>query len=288
MLQSMTGFGKSEANMEIAKISIQVKSLNSKQADINLKIPSLLKEREIQMRNLLSNKLERGKIEVYAAFENQSNEASTVLNADLFKKYHEQLKGISKELGENADSLIPVVAGFPDLFVSKIQAVTEEDWKIFFTALEDAANDLETYRKEEGGSLQTELQERIQIIGKLLKEVDTYEKERSETVKERIFKSLEELKSEMNMDRLEQEMIYYLEKYDITEEKVRLKMHLEYFQETMNENSSQGKKLGFISQEIGREINTLGAKANHAEIQKIVVQMKDELEKIKEQILNIL
>lgn len=288
MLQSMTGFGKAEGKLRNSKVTIQIKSLNSKQADINLKIPSIFKEREIQMRTLLSNKLERGKIELYASIEESPGEISNSINAELFKSYYFQLKEIAYELGQSEEYLIPTVAGFPDILSSKEESLSESDWNQYFITLEMAIDNLIGFRTEEGNSLAKELDQRRQNILDLLKKIDVFEKDRIETIKTRINKQLEELKSEVNLERLEQEMIYYLEKYDITEEKVRLEMHLNYFRETMMEDGNQGKKLGFISQEIGREINTLGAKANHAEIQKIVVQMKDELEKIKEQTLNIL
>lgn len=288
MLQSMTGFGKAEGQLENCKINVQLRSLNSKQADINVKVPSIFKEREIQMRTLLSNKLERGKIELYVSLEESPGEISNEINEELFKHYYHQLKNIANQLGQNEQYLLSTIAGFPDIFTTREQNLNDEDWDKYFGVLELAIDDLVSFRKEEGNNLHKELDQRRKNILALLDEVKTFEKERVETVKERISKNLEELKAEANGERLEQEMIYYLEKYDITEEKVRLKMHLDYFQETMAEDFPQGKKLGFISQEIGREINTLGAKANHAKIQKIVVQMKDELEKIKEQILNIL
>lgn len=288
MLQSMTGFGKAEGNLANCKLSIQIKSLNSKQADINLKIPSLFKEKEIQIRTLLSNKLERGKVELYASTEDLQENSVPILNESLLISYYHQLKRIAKELGEDSTALIPIVTGFPDIFNSKEHSLSESDWTIFFGTLEAAVENLINFRTEEGQSLAIELTKRIENIRSLLAKVNTYESERIQTVKMRISKNLEEIQAEANKERLEQEMIYYLEKYDITEEKMRLEMHLNYFRTTMKEENSQGKKLGFISQEIGREINTLGAKANHAEIQKVVVQMKDELEKIKEQILNIL
>lgn len=285
----MTGFGKAEGHLKNKKISIQVRSLNSKQTDIGIKVPSAFKEKEIEMRNLLSNKLLRGKIELYLSIEDMEGETAYEINEKLFKKYYSQLKTLSKELGESSTELMKIVAGLPEVFKNAEIELSQADWASFFTILGKAIDEHIVFRNKEGEVLQNDLISRIKAISGFLEKVGQYEDERIEIVRERISKNLDDLKSvDANKERFEQEMIYYLEKYDITEEKVRLKMHLNYFQETMEEENSQGKKLGFIAQEIGREINTMGAKANHSAIQVLVVQMKDELEKIKEQILNIL
>ena len=286
----MTGFGKAEDIVANKKIVIQLKSLNSKQSDINTKVPSLFREKELSYRKLLSDGLTRGKIELAISYENLENQSTFQIDSDLLKSYFKQLQTISAELGANESSLIEVVSKFPDVLKSQSDELVKEDWDKVETILVNAIQDIITFRAHEGLSLEADLKSHVVNISNLLEEALKYEHERTATVKERLKNNLEELEQKitLNEERFEQELIYYIEKYDISEEKVRLKAHCDYFIETMNANAGQGKKLGFISQEMGREINTLGSKANHAEMQKIVVQMKDELEKIKEQVLNVL
>jgi len=288
MIKSMTGYGKSVAEVNHKKISIEIKSLNSKQADISMRIPSTYKEKESELRSLISSKMERGKIEFLLYVEQVAVAPSYSLNKALFKHYYSDLKTMVTELNEQTD-LIKIVSQLPDVFSKdEKETIDEAEWKIIESAAKEAIAHINEFRLSEGAVLQKELSSRIKNIAQLLSEVSNYEKERITTVRERILTHLNETNLTVNQDRLEQELIFYIEKYDITEEKLRLKTHLEYFEETMLLPDGQGKKLGFISQEIGREINTLGSKANHAELQKIVVDMKDELEKIKEQTLNIL
>lgn len=288
MIKSMTGYGKSVAEVNYKKINIEIKSLNSKQADISLRIPSAYKEKESELRSMISNELERGKIEFLLYVEQIAIAPSYSINKTLFKKYYSDLKEITQELNEQTD-LIKIVTQLPDVFSKEEkEALDETEWKSIEKAVKEAIVHINEFRLAEGAILKKELTSRIKNIQQLLNKVATYEKERITTVRERILNHLNETTLTVNQDRLEQELIFYIEKYDITEEKLRLKTHLDYFEETMNLPDGQGKKLGFISQEIGREVNTLGSKANHAELQKIVVEMKDELEKIKEQTLNVL
>lgn len=288
MIKSMTGYGKSVAEVNHKKINIEIKSLNSKQADISMRISSAYKEKESELRSLISNALERGKIEFLLYVEQVAAAPSYSLNKALFKHYYADLKAITTELNEQAD-LIKIVSQLPDVFSKEEkEVVAENEWESIEKAVNEAIAHINAFRLSEGEVLQNELSIRIKNIKQLLSEVSKYENDRLATVRERILTHLNEISATVNHDRLEQELVFYIEKYDITEEKLRLKTHLDYFEETMLLPDGQGKKLGFISQEIGREINTLGSKANHAELQKIVVEMKDELEKIKEQTLNVL
>ncbi len=284
----MTGYGKSIAEVNYKKINIEIKSLNSKQADISMRIPSAYKEKESELRSIIGNELERGKIEFLLYVDQVAVAPSYLINKELFKKYYFDLKKIANELNEQTD-LIKIITQLPDVFSKEEKvALDETEWKSIESAAKEAIAHINEFRLSEGAVLQKELSSRIKNIAQLLSEVSNYEKERITIVRERILTHLNETNLTVNQDRLEQELIFYIEKYDITEEKLRLKTHLDYFEETMLLPDGQGKKLGFISQEIGREINTLGSKANHAELQKIVVEMKDELEKIKEQTLNVL
>lgn len=291
MIKSMTGFGKAMGEINLKKISVEIKSLNSKQADISVRMPSIYKEKELSLRSLLNQQLQRGKIELNLFVELPSTENSFSLNTTLFKKYYAELSTISEELDiQNKSDLMAIVSKMPDIMKSEKADFNEDEWRGVLHVIEEALVNINQFRSVEGKSLEKELSFRVDNITSLLKGVDQYEQVRIETVKERIHNNLDETigKDNVNKDRFEQELIYYLEKYDVSEEKTRLNAHLDYFKETMKSDKSEGKKLGFISQEIGREINTLGSKANHAELQKVVVQMKDELEKIKEQVLNIL
>jgi uncharacterized protein (TIGR00255 family) len=292
MIKSMTGFGKATAEVNNKKISVEIKSLNSKQADMFVRMPSFYKEKELPVRSLINKELERGKIEFNLFVELLADQSSVTLNKDLFKKYYTELKAALGELNENDsnENLVSIVAKMPDVYKSEKSELDENEWLEIEKTIKEAIIELDNFRKDEGKSLREELTLRINNIVSLLTEVEQYDEERIATVKERISNHLKEAVGEQNInnDRFEQELIFYIEKFDVTEEKTRLTTHCNYFLETLNSSISEGKKLGFISQEIGREINTLGSKANHAEIQKIVVKMKDELEKIKEQALNIL
>lgn len=289
MIKSMTGFGKSTGEINKKKITVELKSLNSKQADIFVRMPSVYKEKELPLRSLVNKSLQRGKIEVNLYVELLGEDSSYTFNTDLFRKYYAELKGISDELGESSD-LFTIVSKLPDVLKSERVEIDDEEWNGILGLVEEAIGELNDFRLKEGSTLKGEFESRVKTILSLLKEVEGHEPARIEVVKTRILGNLKEAVGEekIDKDRFEQELIYYLEKYDISEEKSRLLSHCEHFNETMDSGKSEGKKLGFIAQEMGREINTLGSKANYADIQKIVVQMKDELEKIKEQILNVL
>lgn len=291
MIKSMTGFGKATGEINNKKITVEIKSLNSKQADISVRMPSFYKEKELPLRSLINKKLQRGKIEFNLYAELLDGNSNFSLNTELFKKYYAEVSAAAGEVDPNHNSdLISIISKMPDLLKAERSELDETEWKGVAGIIETALNEIDDFRTTEGNSLAKELDLRVTNISDLLKSVEQYEDERIETVKSKILGNLKEIVDEktIDKDRFEQELIYYLEKYDVTEEKTRLSQHCIYFKETMNSSISEGKKLGFISQEMGREINTLGSKANHSELQKIVVQMKDELEKIKEQILNIL
>ncbi len=288
----MTGFGKATLELENKKVSIEIKSLNSKQLDINTRIPNLYKEKDLVLRNEIKNQLERGKVELSVFIESVGTDKDTKINKPIVEAYYQQLTELSSELGIPMDKepILQTIVKLPDALKTEHQELDEEEWNQIFAGFKSAVADLNSFRKQEGDALQADIFERISNIEKLLEKVPQYESKRIETVKTRINDNLKEFVEKQNVDknRFEQEIIYYLEKLDITEEKVRLANHCKYFIETANNGNSIGKKLGFIAQEIGREINTLGSKANDSDIQKIVIQMKDELEKIKEQLLNVL
>lgn len=292
MLISMTGFGKATLELENKKVSIEIKSLNSKQLDINTRIPNLYKEKDLVLRNEIKNQLERGKVELSVFIESVGTDKETKINKPIVEAYYQQLSELSSELGIPMDKepILQTIVKLPDALKTEHQELDEEEWNQIFAGFKSAVADLNSFRKQEGEALQVDIFERIANIEKLLEEVPQYETKRIETVKTRINDNLKDFVEKQNVDknRFEQEIIYYLEKLDITEEKVRLENHCKYFIETAKNGKSIGKKLGFIAQEIGREINTLGSKANDSDIQKIVIQMKDELEKIKEQLLNVL
>lgn len=290
MLKSMTGYGKTVCEFEGKKISVEIKSLNSKQADVYVKTPFTYREKETEIRNDLSKKLERGKIELSIFVENNQNNKNITINKNVFISYYEQLKNIQQELFPNQNTdWASLITQLPETLSQKNEELNEKEWKVIYDAINNTINLLENFRITEGKVLEKEIITHINKIEELHSQINLFEKERIEIVKNRIKQNLSELVSKESFDknRFEQELIYYIEKIDITEERVRLSNHCKYFKETCNENNS-GRKLGFIAQEIGREINTLGSKANNSDIQKIVVQMKDELEKIKEQLLNIL
>ena len=285
MLQSMTGFGKSDITISGIRYTLDVKSLNSKNMDLNVRLPHWMRSNELDLRKQVTTQLQRGKVDVYINSEMLEESALVNLNTNIIKTYMNQMEEISSVL--TIKDRFQAAMLLPDVMQSGNNDFSEEDWKVFEIGLNAALQNIQQYRLDEGKVLQEELNLRIHNIIKLLTEVPKYEVERIERLKQRIHKSLEEF-SDVDQDRVEQEFIFYLEKLDITEEKVRLQNHCEYFLETMESEESNGKKLNFISQEIGREINTLGSKSNHAEMQKLVVEMKDELEKMKEQLLNIL
>jgi uncharacterized protein (TIGR00255 family) len=291
MVKSMTGFGKATGEINNKKITVEIKSLNSKQADISVRMPSFYKAKELPLRSLINKNLQRGKIEFNLYAELLGGKSTLHLNKELFKQYYDQFNEAAKEVNPNHNSdLIGVISKMPDLMKSAKTELDEDEWTAVFTIIENAFAEINDFRKTEGDSLKAELTLRVSNISHLLLNVEQYEEERITTVRNKILNNLKEVidESSINKERFEQELIYYIEKYDVTEEKTRLAQHCKYFEETMDSEISEGKKLGFICQEMGREINTLGSKANHVELQKIVVQMKDELEKIKEQILNIL
>lgn len=291
MIKSMTGFGKATGEINNKKVTVEVKSLNSKQADINLRIPSFYKEKELPLRSFINKELQRGKIELNLYVELLDGQTNYQINTVLFKKYYEDLSSIANDLNQtNQTDLMSIIAKLPDVLKSEREELDENEWNGIQAIIEKSISHLNEFRAAEGKSLEEDLKLRINNIDSLLSDVEKFDASRIENIKERINNSLNEAVGEenINKDRFEQELIYYIEKFDVTEEKTRLNTHLSYFIETINSNNSEGKKLGFIAQEIGREINTLGSKANNADLQKIVVQMKDELEKIKEQVLNIL
>lgn len=291
MILSMTGFGKSSAEVKNKKFTVEIKSLNSKQLDINIRIPSLFREKDSEIRNILSHKLIRGKIEVFIYLDNDSAATSSQFNFSVIESYKEQIEDISRKLNiPIPQEWFPLFLRLPDVLRSDANECLENnEAEALLSAATNAADLLTEFRRTEGEKLYIFFKNKIEQIRCLLSEIEKYETERVGKIRTRIEDNLIKLTGiEIDRGRLEQEMIYYIEKLDVNEEKQRLKQHLDYFIETMDSESGQGKKLGFIAQEIGREINTLGSKSNHAEMQKIVVKMKDELEQIKEQVLNVL
>ncbi|MDR2009765.1 MAG: YicC family protein [Bacteroidales bacterium] len=291
MLLSMTGFGRTVTEFKNKRFIIDVKSLNSRNTDINTRIPLYFKEKEISIRNLLSKELVRGKIDFTISVEVHGNETVEQLNEDLLVAYYKRLKNIAENYSiPLGNEILSSLVKFPDVFKSNVEELNEDEWEIVFNGVNDAIISCTDFRIKEGEMLQNDILQKNTAILELLEKVSQYEKERIVMIKEKLKQNIAELSNGVGVDanRYEQEIIFYLEKLDINEEKVRLKKHCEYFVETVYNEKFAGKKLGFISQEMGREINTLGSKAHHAEIQKIVVMMKDELEKIKEQLLNVL
>jgi len=291
MIKSMTGYGKAIAETPQKKITIEIKSLNSKQLDLNIKLPWLYKEKEPEIRNLISQKLDRGKIDLTIYFDMLDEEVATVINKSAVRNYYNQFKEIAAELKIDLDDQIfTAIMKLPDTLKTEKPEMTEAEWEIIRNQIIESITMLDLYRIEEGNSIMADLKKCIGKILSLLETVETFEAGRITKIREKLMAILEENMGTENPDknRFEQELIFYLEKYDINEEKVRLKTHCDYFLETVNTPSPNGKILNFIAQEIGREINTIGSKANDASIQKLVVMMKDELEKIKEQTLNVL
>ena len=292
MIQSMTGYGKATAELSDKKINVEIKSLNSKAMDLSTRIAPLYREKEIEIRNEIAKALERGKVDFSLWIDKKDAcELITPINQDVVVAYYERIRTISETTGIPApEDWFSTLLRMPDVMTKNdIQELSEEEWKAVNATVHQAIQSQVDFRIQEGAALEKKFREKISNIAKLLTSVDPYEKERVEKIKERITDALEKTISvDYDKNRLEQELIYYIEKLDINEEKQRLSNHLKYFINTMEDGSGQGKKLGFIAQEMGREINTLGSKSNHAEMQKIVVQMKDELEQIKEQVLNVM
>ncbi|MEE2954007.1 MAG: YicC/YloC family endoribonuclease [Bacteroidota bacterium] len=286
MIQSMTGYGKSELNLLNKQIIIELRTLNSKQLDIHIKTPSYFRDKELTLREILSNSLYRGKIELFITIENFKYDSSYNINTDLAEKYYKQLKEFQNKINNN-ENVLSTLFRMPNLIEKDQLLLDEAAWEEIKKSLLSAINKVKKYRQKEGRALSIDIINRIKNISNHLQDIKPFSKERTELKKSKLTKKLKEIDL-IDENRLEQELIYYLEKQDITEEQVRLTTHLLCFQETINKESSQGKKLGFIAQEIGREINTIGAKASHAGIQKSVIGMKNELEKIKEQLMNIL
>ena len=287
----MTGYGKAQCILPDKKLTIEIKSLNSKQMDTNTRLPSLYKEKELEIRQLISSELERGKVECSFHYELSEDAASGTINVPVVKSYYEQLYKISGELGlKTSLELLSTVMRMPDTIRTEKPELEETEWGGVKVALKQALGHVNEFRNQEGKSLDTDLHQRVEAISEKLIHIEKYEEVRIGQIRERIGNNLAAYlkKEDLDENRFEQELIFYIEKLDISEEKVRLSNHCKYFLETMEDQKPSGKKLGFISQEMGREINTLGSKANHAEIQKLVVEMKDELERIKEQILNVL
>ncbi len=289
MVRSMTGYGKAESHFKNKSIKVEIKALNGKNLDVFFRVPQEYKEIETVFRNAVSKVLERGKIEVIIKVENLDDSTAFTINKKLFKKYYRELNELKEELRIDDDNnLISSILRLPDVLKSEIKEIDEKEIDILNKCVIQALEKVDKYRIDEGKSLEKDLKINIEAISKILKEIEPYEKERIEHIRSKFEKRLSEI-SQYDDNRLEQELIYYIEKLDINEEKVRLVKHIDYFKQTLKDKkSSNGKRLGFIVQEIGREINTIGSKANEVNIQKIVVQMKEELEKIREQIHNIL
>ena len=286
MIQSMTGFGKATLQLPTKKITIEVKSLNSKGLDLNVRMPSLYREMELGLRNLIASKLERGKIDFSIYIESTAEQTSTRVNVPIVKAYINQLREVYADADET--ELMKMAVRMPDTMKVEREEIDESEWATIQNVIEEALQNILNFRKDEGESLEKEFQLRIGNIRQFMNEALALDPERVQAIKERLQTAIAEFQVNVDENRFEQELIYYLEKLDITEEKVRLTNHLDYFLDTIKGTEANGRKLGFITQEMGREINTMGSKSNHAQMQKLVVQMKDELEKIKEQVLNVL
>ena len=295
MIRSMTGYGKAEVLLEAGKVTVEIRSLNGKTADISLKTSLLPKDKEIAVRKKIADELQRGNIDMFMTFEPNAAENAKKINMDLAVQYYQQIEELAKRVGtsslqiNNPNDLIATILRMPEVMDAKKQdVITDENWPLVEGCINEAIAAINAFRTQEGEVLHKDVTGNVAKIMEYSQQVETFEKERVEAIREKILARFAELKAEPDQSRLEQEMIFYIEKLDINEEKVRLRQHCKYFLETIETDPYPGKKLGFIAQEMGREINTTGSKANHTEIQKIVVKMKDELEKIKEQSLNIL
>ncbi|KGO81130.1 hypothetical protein Q763_08580 [Flavobacterium beibuense F44-8] len=285
MIQSMTGFGKSSLQLPTKKITVEIKSLNSKGLDLSVRMPSAYREMELKLRNQIAQRLERGKVDFSLFVEVTGEETSSKVNIPIVKAYINQMKEI---VDGDETELLKMAVRMPDALKTEREEIDENEWSSIQGVVDQALDNIQNFRVSEGIALEKEFLVRVSNILRLMKETVSYDNERIENVKTKLSNAIAELEVNVDENRFEQELIYYLEKMDITEEKVRLENHLNYFMETLAGNEANGRKLGFITQEIGREINTMGSKSNHAQMQKLVVQMKDELEKIKEQVLNIL
>lgn len=292
MVKSMTGFGKATVESGNKKIVIEVKSLNSKQLDLSLRLPNLYKEKEMEIRSMVKDRLERGKVDMNIYFDSAEGEKTVSINRTVVMQYFNQMLEISDHLGIQTDKneLLQTVMRFPDTLQIKAEELADEEWLALQTGIGQALQAIDMFRIQEGKALIKDISHRIELIQQLAAQVPQFEVKRVETIRQKLAEKIDEWTDVKNIDqnRFEQEIIYYLEKLDITEEKVRLANHCKYFLETVDKEEAPGRKIGFIAQEIGREINTMGSKANDHDIQKLVVKMKDELEKIKEQSLNVL
>ncbi len=286
MIQSMTGFGKASLQLPSKKITVEIKSLNSKGLDLSVRMPSNYREMELGLRNQIALKLERGKIDFSVFIESTAEQTSTKVNVPIVKAYIKQLREVNPDADEI--ELMKMAIRMPDTLKTEKEEIDENDWAEIQKVIETALDYIGNFRKDEGASLEKEFRLRIENIRKYMNDALVLDSERMQAIKDRLQTAISELKVNVDVNRFEQELIYYLEKLDITEEKVRLTNHLDYFIETINGTEANGRKLGFITQEMGREINTMGSKANHSQMQKLVVMMKEELEKIKEQVLNVL
>ena len=290
MVKSMTGFGKGEAALQNKKITVEIRSLNSKQFDLGLRLPAVYRQSEYEIRNIIARTIQRGKVDVFVTVESQAVETPARINKEVFREYLHQMTDTLAFAGIDADydAIVPVIMRLPEVISTETESISDEEHAALIAATEAAAARLDAFRMQEGAILIADLLGRVDRIESYKEEVVPFEKARTETIKARILDNLEKLQADVDRNRLEQEMIFYLEKLDITEEKVRLANHCRYFREVAAGEEGAGRKLGFIAQEMGREINTMGSKANESNIQILVVKMKDELEKIKEQVLNIL
>lgn len=288
MLQSMTGYGRATGTLLNKKVSVEVRSLNSKGTDVYLKVPNAFKSYELPIRKMIGETLKRGKIECFINEESIEGKTDINLNKELFLAYYHEIKSLVSSVGEDSADILTAILRIPEVLHPAEEEVSEEEWKVIEKLLEEALENVKEFRVEEGKSLIFDFHNSLDGIEKLLKEVPKYEDLRIEIIRERMKKAFEKLSEEVDGNRFEQELIYYIEKLDINEEKKRLQHHIDYFRTTMATEEASGKKLGFITQELGREINTLGSKSYHVELQKIVVEMKDYLEKIKEQVSNTL
>ena len=290
MVKSMTGFGKGEAALQNKKITVEIRSLNSKQLDLGLRLPAVYRQSEYEIRNIIARTIQRGKVDVFVTVESQAVETPARINKEVFREYLHQMTDTLAFAGIDADydAIVPVIMRLPEVISTETESISDEEHAALIAATEAAAARLDAFRMQEGAILIADLLGRVDRIESYKEEVVPFEKARTETIKARILDNLEKLQADVDRNRLEQEMIFYLEKLDITEEKVRLANHCRYFREVAAGEEGAGRKLGFIAQEMGREINTMGSKANESNIQILVVTMKDELEKIKEQVLNIL
>ena len=290
MIKSMTGFGKGEVALPSKKITVEVRSLNSKQLDLSVRMPAIFRQKEFEMRSVAASAIQRGKADITVTVENTSVSTSATVNKEIFGEYMRQVNEALAFSGVSADydSIVPAVLRMPDVVSTQAESLTDEESAALMEALNQALKQFSAFREQEGATLIADLLRRVEMIEEYKRQVEPFETTRAETIKNRIRENLAQLKVDIDTIRLEQEMIFYIEKLDITEEKVRLSNHCNYFREVADQEDAPGRKLGVIAQEMGREINTLGSKSNEANMQILVVKMKDELEKIKEQVLNIL